>query len=374
MWNPIDPDAAIFDIIQEYSIPKPLIFIIFVLISCLIGKYTPSLIQYTIRRAIPINGKEISENFVRPIQQPFRIVGVFTLISVSMIWLEENRALYRFIRPFVSLALIASIAWLASRLFRQLVRIYGIPIIRKYGMEVDETFLVFETIANVLIGFTAAVAFAQSQQLPLGALVAGASVSGLAVAFAAQSTLEQILGTIVLRLDRPFVRGEYIRLPKRGDDLEGIYGRVESIGLRSTKIRIAAKGTLAIIPNSNLMRLAIENISRGKKVMVLLYLDFLTQLDAREQALVEQAIKECTDSLFGIDPGSTQISLFNYGETGNVRARVTFFILGSSENAISLRKSLLASTNQSLTEKLKRYGIKYNMQEPNIYVESPVTI
>ncbi|TVU51861.1 MAG: mechanosensitive ion channel family protein [Arthrospira sp. PLM2.Bin9] len=374
MWNPIDPDAAIFDIIQEYSIPKPLIFIIFVLISCLIGKYTPSLIQYIIRRAIPINGKEISDNFVRPIQQPFRMVGIFTLISMSMIWLEENRALYRFIRPCVSLALIASIAWLASRLFRQLVRIYGIPIIRKYGMEVDETFLVFETIANVLIGFTAAVAFAQSQQLPLGALVAGASVSGLAVAFAAQSTLEQILGTIVLRLDRPFVRGEYIRLPKRGDDLEGIYGRVESIGLRSTKIRIAAKGTLAIIPNSNLMRLAIENISRGKKVMVLLYLDFITELDDREQALVEQAIKECTDSVFGIDPGSTQISLFNYGETGNVRARVTFFILGSSENAISLRKSLLASTNQSLTEKLKRYGIKYNMQEPNIYVESPVTI
>ncbi|MBS0016096.1 MAG: mechanosensitive ion channel [Arthrospira sp. SH-MAG29] len=374
MWNPIDPDAPIFDIIQEYSIPKPLIFIIFVLISCLIGKYTPSLIQYIIRRAIPINGKEISENFVRPIQQPFRMVGIFTLISMSMIWLEENRALYRFIRPFVSLALIASIAWLASRLFRQLVRIYGIPIIRKYGMEVDETFLVFETIANVLIGFTAAVAFAQSQQLPLGALVAGASVSGLAVAFAAQSTLEQILGTIVLRLDRPFVRGEYIRLPKRGDDLEGIYGRVESIGLRSTKIRIAAKGTLAIIPNSNLMRLALENISRGKKVMVLLYLDFITQLDDREQALVEQAIKECTDSVFGIDPGSTQISLFNYGETGNLRARVTFFILGSSENAISLRKSLLASTNQSLTEKLKRYGIKYNMQEPNIYVESPVTI
>ncbi|CDM94645.1 MAG: mechanosensitive ion channel [Limnospira sp. PMC 1291.21] len=374
MWNPIDPDAAIFEIIQEYSIPKPLIFIIFVLISCLIGKYTPSLIQYIIRRAIPINGKEISENFVRPIQQPFRMVGIFTLISMSMIWLEENRALYRFIRPFVSLALIASIAWLASRLFRQLVRIYGIPIIRKYGMEVDETFLVFETIANVLIGFTAAIAFAQSQQLPLGALVAGASVSGLAVAFAAQSTLEQILGTIVLRLDRPFVRGEYIRLPKRGDDLEGIYGRVESIGLRSTKIRIAAKGTLAIIPNSNLMRLAIENISRGKKVMVLLYLDFITQLDDREQALVEQAIKECTDSVFGIDPGSTQISLFNYGETGNLRARVTFFILGSSENAISLRKSLLASTNQSLTERLKRYGIKYNMQEPNIYVESPVTI
>lgn len=374
MWELINSNTAIFEIIQEYSIPQPLIFILFVLLSYLLGRCTPNIIQYIIRRAVPVNGKEISDQFVKPLHQPFRMVGIFTLIAMSMVWLEENPALYRFIRPLISLALIFSIAWLASRLFRQLVRIYGIPIIRKYGMEVDETFLVFETIANILIGFTAAVAFAQSQKLPLGALVAGASVSGLAVAFAAQSTLEQILGTIVLRLDRPFVRGEYIRLPKRGDDLEGIYGRVESIGLRSTKIRIAAKGTLAIIPNSNLMRLPLENISRGKKVMVLLYLDFVTKLQEREQAVVEQAIKECTDSVFGIDPGSTQISLFKHGNPPNMRARVTFFILGSSENAISLRKSLLASTNQSLTERLKRYGIEYNMQEPNIYVESPVTI
>jgi small-conductance mechanosensitive channel len=374
MWNPFDPDAPIFDVVQEYSIPKPLIFIVFVLISYVIGRYTPDILQYFLRQTLPKNGKEISENFIHPIAQPFRIVGIFILISLSMVWLEDNRALYRFIRPFVSLAVIISVAWLASRLFRQLVRIYGIPIIRKYGMEVDETFLVFETIANVLIGFTAAVAFAQTQNLPLGALLAGVSVSGVAIAFAAQSTLEQILGTIVLRLDRPFVRGEYIRLPKRGDDLEGLYGRVESIGLRSTKIRIAAKGTLAIIPNSTLMQLDIENVSRGKKVMVLLYLDFTKQLDDREEALVEQALKDCTDSVFGIDPGSTQIVLFVYKETGNTRARITFFILGSSENAISLRKSLLASTNQTLTNKLKRFGLQYTMQEPNIYVESPVTI
>ncbi|MGC9526655.1 MAG: mechanosensitive ion channel family protein [Limnospira sp.] len=374
MWNPFDPDAPIFDVVQEYSIPKPLIFIVFVLISYVIGRYTPDILQYFLRQTLPKNGKEISENFIHPIAQPFRIVGIFILISLSMVWLEDNRALYRFIRPFVSLAVIISVAWLASRLFRQLVRIYGIPIIRKYGMEVDETFLVFETIANVLIGFTAAVAFAQTQNLPLGALLAGVSVSGVAIAFAAQSTLEQILGTIVLRLDRPFVRGEYIRLPKRGDDLEGLYGRVESIGLRSTKIRIAAKGTLAIIPNSTLMQLDIENVSRGKKVMVLLYLDFTKQLDDREEALVEQALKDCTDSVFGIDPGSTQIVLFVYKETGNTRARITFFILGSSENAISLRKSLLASTNKNLNEKLKRFGLKYTMQEPNIYVESPVTI
>lgn len=133
--------------------------------------------------------------------------------------------------------------------------------------------------------------------LPLG-------IAGVAVAFASQKTLEQLLGTIVLYLDRPFVPGEYIRLQRSQQIPEGLFGRVESIGLRSTKIRTAAKSTLFIVPNSILANLEIENITRGKKVMVLLYIDFLKFLEEREQALVQQVIANSTNSLFGIDPGS----------------------------------------------------------------------
>ncbi len=104
------------------------------------------------------------------------------------------------------------------------------------------------------------------------------------------------------------------------------------MGLRSTKIRTAAKSTLFIVPNSTLANLEIENITRGKKVMVLLYLDFARSLEEREQALVQQVISNSTDSVFVIDPGSTNITLTNDEEQGTNRARVTFFILGSRES------------------------------------------
>ena len=108
--------------------------------------------------------------------------------------------------------MIVSIAWLVSRLLQQTLRIYGIDLIRRLGREVDELLLVFETIANVIIGFIAIVAFAQSQAVDLVGLLAGLGIVGAAIAFAAQKTLEQILGTIVLYLDRPFIPGEYIRV------------------------------------------------------------------------------------------------------------------------------------------------------------------
>jgi small-conductance mechanosensitive channel len=273
----------------------------------------------------------------------------------------------------LDLAVIISVAWLASRLFRQFIRVYGIDLIRKIGLEVDELLLVVETIANLSIGLIAAIAFAQSQNVNLIGLLAGLGIGGIAVAFAAQKTLEQLLGTLVLYLDRPYVPGEYIRV-NFNPVAEDVFARVESIGLRSTKLRVAAKSTLIIVPNSIMATKDIENITRGKKVMVLLYLDFEQPLEDREQALVKQIVKESTDSLFGIDPGSTKIGLFQPEDKPGIRARVTFFILGSSENSLELRKRLLELANETISKKLIDYGIEFTMQEPTIYVESPITI
>lgn len=108
--------------------------------------------------------------------------------------------------------------------------------------------------------------------------------------------------------------------------------------------------------------------------MVLLYLDFTKKLEEREHALVQQVVKESANSLFGIDPGSTNIALIDNSNNQNTKARVTFFILGSNENSIQLRKRLLESANEKMSQKLKGFGIELIMQEPNIYVESPVTL
>jgi small-conductance mechanosensitive channel len=358
-----------------YALTKFGIFLFFLLLSWLIGRYTPSFVRIIIQRFAPQQVASIYNNLIDPIRKLFKIAGTLILVSLSLSWLEEYTSVYRFLSPIVDLAVIISLAWLVSSLFRQFIRVYGIELVRKFGREVDELLLVFETLANIIIGFIAVLAFAQSQQFNLIGLLTGLGIGGLAVAFAAQKTLEQLLGTIVLYLDRPFVPGEYIRLQKSSQIPEGLFGRVESIGIRSTKIRTAAKSTLFIIPNSILANLEIENITRGKKVMVLLYLDFLHLLTEQEQALIQQVIIESTNSLFGIDPGSTSITFLNHHSSKETtRTRVTFFILGSSDNSLQLRKRLLELANEKISKKLIYHGIEFTMQEPTIYVESPVTI
>lgn len=349
------------------------IFILLVFFSWLAGQYTPQFVAWIIQRFSGRKVAKIYDQLINPLRKLFKITGTLILISLSLTVLENYGDLYGFLNFFIDLGVILSTAWLISRLFRQFVRMYGIEIIRKMGREVDELLLIAETFANIVIGFIAAVAFAQSQDINLVGLLASLGIGGLAIAFAAQKTLEQLLGTFVLYLDRPFIPGEYIRV-SLNPHAPDVYGRVESIGLRSTKIRAAAKSTLLIVPNSILANLDIENVTRGKKVMVLLYLDFPYLLEEREQALVEQVIQGSTNSLFGIDPGSTKISLYSPHTQEGTRARVTFFILGSSENSLQLRKRLLELANEKISKQLLAHDIKFTMQEPTIYVDSPVTI
>ena len=196
-------------------------------------------------------------------------------------------------------------------------------------------------------------------------------IGGLALAFASQEILEQMLAGIVLYLDRPFVIDDYIHLN------DGTFGRVESIGWRSTKIRTSGKGSLIIIPNSVLTQVNIENLTGAKKVISLIYLTFYRAMSDEEKALIRQVIIESTQDIYGIDPRSTEVifkSLVGDAQEDITQAQVNFFILGSGEVSMDLRFQLLDIANQSITKQLKEYGIAFDIEERTINVDSPITI
>ncbi len=96
--------------------------------------------------------------------------------------------------------------------------------------------------------------------IPVYGLVAGAGVGGLAVALAAKNSLENFMGALNLFADRPVRIGDLCRFD---DDLSAGWrpvGRVESIGIRSTRIRRADR-TVITIPNAELAQRHIINLS-----------------------------------------------------------------------------------------------------------------
>lgn len=134
-------------------------FLFFVFLSLLIGHYTPFLVRLIIQKVFPKQVASIYENLITPLEDLFRITGTLILISICLSFLSNYKGIYNFLQFFLDLSVISSFAWLCSRLFRQFVRFYGIDLIRKLGRQVDELLLVVKTIANVIIGFFAIIAF-----------------------------------------------------------------------------------------------------------------------------------------------------------------------------------------------------------------------
>ena len=89
--------------------------------------------------------------------------------------------------------------------------------------------------------------------VPALGLLAGVSIGGIALALAAQNTVENLLGGISIFADRPFRVGDAIRYGAAS-------GTVEAIGPRSSRIR-GPDGSLTTVPNSDLAKMQVTNLS-----------------------------------------------------------------------------------------------------------------
>ncbi|MAC18451.1 MAG: hypothetical protein CMJ23_02025 [Phycisphaerae bacterium] len=92
--------------------------------------------------------------------------------------------------------------------------------------------------------------------LNLGPLLAAIGVGSFGFAFAFKNSLENLFGSVTVILDRPFQVGDWVII----DDVEGT---VESVGLRSTRIR-TFYNSLVSVPNSNLITRTVDNYGLRK--------------------------------------------------------------------------------------------------------------
>jgi len=171
------------------------------------------------------------------------------------------------------------------------------PILKKIGISII-----------IVVGFIFAL---NASGVEVTALLAGAGIMGLVIAFAAQDTLSNFFSGIHLLLDRPFKIGDVIYLE------EGKYWRVVDVGMRSTRLYSIFNHELIIMPNNAVANQKIINIVKPdakirKKVKV--SVAYGTDLKKVSKILIEIAknhpnvIKEK-----GFEP---LVRLVDFGESG----------------------------------------------------------
>lgn len=115
-----------------------------------------------------------------------------------------------------------------------------VPFIKELSKIVTIIFAVFVVLGSVF-------------NLNVATIIAGLGIGGIAVALAAQDTLQNLLGSFTIFADKPFVVGDTVRIDK-------YEGTIEKVGFRSSLLRTTDK-TLVVIPNKKMVDSPLENLS-----------------------------------------------------------------------------------------------------------------
>ncbi|MCB8821208.1 mechanosensitive ion channel family protein [Microvirga rosea] len=155
-------------------------------------------------------------------------------------------------------------------------------------------------IGGIVVGIVLLIYGASYLGIPLAGLLAGLGVGGLAVALAAKPTLENFIGGLILYADRPVRVGDLCRF----GNLEG---RVQEIGIRSTRIR-GLDRSLITIPNATFVNMNIINLTNRDRMPYVRSVG----LKATDSIAIRREVEDIANLVTGhpdIEPGSVQVRL-----------------------------------------------------------------
>lgn len=112
--------------------------------------------------------------------------------------------------------------------------------------KLDKTSFTFvRTIVKFALISIAVVSALDSAGIKTSAILASLGVAGLSIGFAAKDALSNLISGILIFIDRPFVLGDLV-------EIEGTYGQVDRITLRSTRV-VTPDGKMLAVPNTEII-------------------------------------------------------------------------------------------------------------------------
>jgi MscS family membrane protein len=117
----------------------------------------------------------------------------------------------------------------------------------------------------------------------VASLLAGLGIGGIALALAAQKTVENLFGSVAIGVDQPFRVGDFVRV-------EDVLGTVEAIGMRSTRIRTLDR-TLVSFPNGKLADMRAETFAVRDRIRLVANLGLAYGTTAEQMRAVLQGVE-----------------------------------------------------------------------------------
>jgi MscS family membrane protein len=288
---------------------------------------------------------------------PVRLVILLVILSATLDVVRPSLT----VRAIVSAGTlsVAAFVWLALRLL-DLLRDYFADRFRQRGQEATVVLLrPAANAAKIVTLLIAILVWLDNIGYEVTTLIAGLGIGGLAVALAAQKSLENLIGGIVLYVSHPVRVGDFCAF---GDKL----GTVEEIGLRATLVR-TLDDTLVSVPNAEFSSHQLDNYSKRRKIWYhpRIRVRYETTPDQIRYILVQ--VRAMLYAHPKVDPDPARIRFVEFGAHSLDLDVFAYISVTDYGEYLEVAEDL----NLRIMDTIKEAGTRFAVPVQATYVESP---
>ena len=232
---------------------------VLILLALIIGKIAWWSFSWGVKRLVDRTATTIDDELVARLRRPLRLLGTIAVFRIAMPLLELPEERANTVQSILLALFALGIVWGVLRVVDVLITHAAGASWVSARPSSRQLLLLAGRIFKVVFVVVAVISFLGTLGLPIGSLLAGLGIGGIALAFGAQKTVENLFGAFSLGIDQPLREGDFVKL--EGD----VQGTVDSIGLRSTRLRTLDR-TMVTLPNGKLSDMRIETFAARDRI------------------------------------------------------------------------------------------------------------
>jgi MscS family membrane protein len=296
---------------------------ILLVIAFVIAAIATILVRRVLLPAAERTPSPVDDRLVRSARGPLLFAFTVMFFAAGLPMLALGDPVHVFLRGLLKGLGVTGLAWAALRLLDVFAVRLGNRFEREGRRRLAALVPLGRRTAKFFLAVVTVVVLLQNVGLDVTGLIAGLGVGGIALALAAQKTIENVFGGISVIADQPVRVGDLCRFR------DGRQGVVEEIGMRSTRIRTADR-SLVTIPNADFAQRELENLAVRDRIR------FLIVMGVRWESTPEQLRRVLAEA-------RTLLAAHPKVSADTVR----IFLIGFGVNSFDIEASALVRTTNA---------------------------
>ncbi|MGH1363212.1 MAG: mechanosensitive ion channel family protein [Calditrichia bacterium] len=234
-------------------------------------------------------------------------IAIWFLAAALLKLPTEPLDIATYVTQGLKVAIWFALAWLLMRLVDVLAGALARASAKTESKLDDQLIPLVRKTFKVVIAVTIGVMVIQNLGYSVTSLVASLGVGGLALALAAQDTVANLFGSVVVFTDKPFQVGDWVQF-------QGVEGTIEEVGFRTTKVRRFDK-SMVTVPNSTFSTNPITNHSRRPIRRIKMNVGVTYEAKANQLKALMADLRELLSEHQGIDQSFHFVHFTEFGDS-----------------------------------------------------------